>query len=325
MDSLVDKDYKEIPLGRTSKRILVSIEDYDHVSQWKWHNRQGYAIRVEWLNKNQTRRKTYQMHREIMNPPEGLFVDHINGDTLDNRRGNLRTCSQTENARNRIKYTPTTSRYKGVSWSKDLQQWIAYIRVDDVLKHLSYFSCEIEAAKCYNAAAKEYFGEFAKLNDISLEDNRSWQQIVSESRYKYKQEKYKSGYIGVSWNSRLKQWIASIIVKGGQKYLGAYKDEFLAAQCFDAASYEFFGNEKARNFPSIVPHKTWNDIYRENSNKTSQFIGVRQTKTKKWDARVNSGRKPVYLGTFESELDAALARDAYVAKHNLKRIKLNFP
>jgi hypothetical protein len=94
----------------------------------------------------------------------GMDVDHVNGDTLDNRRENIRVCTHTQNMMNRRKLSPTSSRYKGVSARG--KKWRAYIRVGGKLIHIGTFCDEEEAARAYNEYANKYFGEYALLNDL---------------------------------------------------------------------------------------------------------------------------------------------------------------
>ena len=71
-----------------------------------------------------------------------------------------------QNAQNRNSYNNTTSKYKGVSWHKKISKWKSHIRVDKYLIHLGYYWEEEDAARAYNKAANEYFGEFANLNNV---------------------------------------------------------------------------------------------------------------------------------------------------------------
>jgi hypothetical protein len=103
------------------------------------------------------------MHRQIMQAPAGLDVDHINGDRLDNQRGNLRIATRQQNCWNTTKRKGNyTSPYKGVSWRRG--QWAAYITVSNRQRPLGKFADPIEAARAYDCAAREMFGEFAYLN-----------------------------------------------------------------------------------------------------------------------------------------------------------------
>jgi hypothetical protein len=106
------------------------------------------------------------MHRFILgitNPK--IKVDHRNRYELDNRRTNLRIPTNSQNGANANKCRHrTSSRFKGVSWHKRLRKWCAHIGVNRGLIHLGYFTNELDAARSYDAAAREHFGEFAKFN-----------------------------------------------------------------------------------------------------------------------------------------------------------------
>ena len=145
---------------------LVDDEDYETLSQYRWRALKGsqrtwYAARnIKVAGKNMT----IMMHREIINAPENIFVDHINMDALDNRRENLRLCSKQENCCNKGKFSNNTSGYKGVSWDKRGERWVAQIRVNLSSKHLGYFDTPEDAARAYDKAARQYHGEFARTN-----------------------------------------------------------------------------------------------------------------------------------------------------------------
>ncbi len=138
--------------------------DYEDWVKWGTttfiRDNKGYVIND--TGKGDTR-KVWNLHRELMGNPEGLVVDHINGDTLDNRRYNLRVCTVKENVRNSASQAGT-SVYKGVCWDVSKNKWLATIKVDRVPKFLGRFTEELEAAKAYDDAAKQYFGVFARLN-----------------------------------------------------------------------------------------------------------------------------------------------------------------
>lgn len=112
--------------------------------------------------------KNTRMHRLFL--PLSKQVDHINNIRYDNRRGNLRSVTNTQNQMNQLKCkTPKTSIYKGVSWSKERETWRVYIRANKKSIYLGSYNTEEEAALAYNKAASFFFGEYARLNVIQTE------------------------------------------------------------------------------------------------------------------------------------------------------------
>ena len=158
---------KAIPLTK-GFHAIVDAEDYDWLMQRKWCFRDGYAAKTIHSSGSGKNRKsrTIKMHRIVNNTPDGMSTDHINGDKLDNRKCNLRVCTHRQNLSSQKKQDGRSSKYKGVSLSKENGKWIAYIKVNQVKKHLGCFTSEEDAARAYNTAATKYFGEFAKLNII---------------------------------------------------------------------------------------------------------------------------------------------------------------
>lgn len=152
---------KQIPLTQ-GKFALVDDEDYEYLSQYHWYFEHGYARREVW---KKNKRSRIYMHREIINNFDKLSTDHINGDKLDNRKKNLRKCTPGQNLQNSSirKSSNKTSKFKGVGFHKRLGLWRA--RIKD--SHLGVFKSENDAAKAYNDAALEMFGEFAKINVIN--------------------------------------------------------------------------------------------------------------------------------------------------------------
>ncbi len=105
-----------------------------------------------------------KMEREVMEVEDGLVCDHINHNGLDNRKVNLRICSQQQNTWNKRKSKNKLSKYKGVSWHKESSKWRAYIAHDGKYHHLGFFDKEEDAALAYDESAKKHYGEFACLN-----------------------------------------------------------------------------------------------------------------------------------------------------------------
>lgn len=155
---------REIPLSK-GLVALVDDEDYDWLlADGKWHvtgyTHRLYAARTRWVGK---RSFGERMHRLLL--PGTAYVDHINGNGLDNRRSNLRPASAAQNAQNRRRRSDNRSGYKGVGKSVvPRKPWIAAIGVNGTHCYLGVFATAEEAARAYDAAAVERFGEFARLN-----------------------------------------------------------------------------------------------------------------------------------------------------------------
>lgn len=159
---MVAPDTARIPLTR-GLFALVSEADFAELSQYRWYARprgnQFYAIRRE--RTGDSRNISVSMHRQILGAPAHLVVDHRNGDTLDNRRANLRICTPMQNSRNK-RVICATSGFKGVHIHLDV--WRANIHVAGKKIFLGLFEDPIEAARAYDAAALTHFGEFAATN-----------------------------------------------------------------------------------------------------------------------------------------------------------------
>jgi hypothetical protein len=153
---------REIPLTR-GLVALVDEDDFEMLSQWKWSANcdGGYACRG-FRSAFGHHARSY-MHRTIMLPDPGQQIDHINGDKLDNRRANLRICTNSQNGRNRPAPTTNTSGFKGVSWNKKRGLWLAKIH-DGEYRWLGCFALKEDAAQAYDEAARDHFGKFAYLN-----------------------------------------------------------------------------------------------------------------------------------------------------------------
>lgn len=152
---------------------LVDDADYEWITKRRWYASKGRANNKFVAKHSTTTREgkkiMFLMHREIMKPPRHLTIDHINGDSLDNRRCNLRFATVTENNRNMFKVKKRTaifSKYKGVGWNKAMRKWQASIGYDKTRKHLGYYESEDKAAMAYNKAAKIHHRDFANLNII---------------------------------------------------------------------------------------------------------------------------------------------------------------
>ena len=107
--------------------------------------------------------KSTLMHIQIMQPPKGTEVDHRNGNTLDNRRSNLRIATRSQQSMNTRIPTDNTSGYKGVSWDKQRQLWHSYITVDRQRTTVGFFEELLDAAHAREAKEIELFGEWRRV------------------------------------------------------------------------------------------------------------------------------------------------------------------
>jgi len=158
--------YRRIPLTQ-GKFAIVDPQDYDQLARYKWfamQSRRGfYAIRM--VTASDGSRKKVRMHRQILNVPAGKFIDHINHNSLDNRKANLRIVTNLQNSWNKRKQKGSySSQYKGVSWSKRAGKWHTEIYCRGTKIFIGYFDDEKAAAKAYDIAAQKYHNEFACLN-----------------------------------------------------------------------------------------------------------------------------------------------------------------
>ena len=151
MKTLLLRRYK----GRPPVPVLLSDKDYDMVTSHKWWcHHLGYVV-------GKVLGKEVLLHRFIMGEPEGLVVDHINGNKQDNRRCNLRICTHQDNTRNAQLSKNNTSGRTGVSFRKDRDAYRAYIMVDRTYIHLGHYKTIDEAIAARKRGEQKYFGEFA--------------------------------------------------------------------------------------------------------------------------------------------------------------------
>lgn len=153
---------------RLSNGMVAKVDDADleWLSRWNWHSmgegRKRYAGRLE--RRGSGVRVFISMHRALMGFPEGKQVDHINGDSLDNRRGNLRICDHFGQHRNARKSARGRSPYRGVAWMKNMGRWQVRITVTGKKLFLGYTATDEEGARIYDEAARKHHGEFACVN-----------------------------------------------------------------------------------------------------------------------------------------------------------------
>ena len=144
---------------------IIDDADYDIVSKHEWYALPAVRALGGFYAATSVRGRTVYMHRLLMAEPCALTVDHINGDKLDNRRSNLRTATRLEQARN-SKAKGGRSCFKGVSLHES-GLWRAELGLPNRKRIVKYASTETDAARLYNALAREHYGAFAKINEVA--------------------------------------------------------------------------------------------------------------------------------------------------------------
>jgi hypothetical protein len=139
-------------------RIIVDSDDLERISEFPntWNITQGYAYGH--LPRNRNKRGYVSMHRLVMDAPKGSVIDHINHNTLDNRKANLRICSTSENAQNRLgAQRNSKSGIRGVTWDEKNRVWIVTYKKEGQIYQVGRFRSKEEARKASIAARKENF------------------------------------------------------------------------------------------------------------------------------------------------------------------------
>lgn len=156
---IIYNDYAEIILydqhgNERKEKGIIDLEDVEKIKEYKWCYSHGY-IGCDRLG--------IRIHRFILDCNKNDVVDHINGNTLDNRKQNLRICSQQQNTMNNSNIrSNNTSGYKGVTWDKSKNKWTAQITVNYKNIHLGRYDKIEDAIKARQKAEIKYFGEYRR-------------------------------------------------------------------------------------------------------------------------------------------------------------------
>lgn len=134
--------------------VTIDDEDYEQFRRYNW------SISGKEPHKYLYCSRLGPFHRHILGNPEGMVVDHVDGNTFNNSRSNLRICTRKENVRAAKKRYDNTSGFRGVHSEKHSKNWRAVIKVNYKKIHLGMFPNRELAAEAYSQAAKKYFGEF---------------------------------------------------------------------------------------------------------------------------------------------------------------------
>lgn len=212
-------------------------------------NKRGYVVAYFY-------NRPVHIHKLILpSVSKTMRIDHRDCDKLNNRKSNLRICTPTENNRNRRKIllknrSANGSLFKGVMKRPKYgpgytEAWEARIKVNHKSLFLGTYATEVDAARAYDFAAREHFGEFARYN-IPPEHMKT---APPEKIKLPKGRKRKSKYIGVMLIPA--KWVARIVLQPGgkDKYIGSFQSEIEAAKAYDKAAIQAFGQSAKLNFP----------------------------------------------------------------------------
>jgi len=275
---------KEIPLsGPKGKGLMMLVDDEDHefLSQFKWYaktDRNGDIYAQAWITPS----------RLLVPAP---LVDHVNGNKLDNTRTNLREATSRQNSWNRALRSDSKTGYKGVQWIPSRRQYRARIQVGDKRIHSNYYGTAAEAARAYDAMAREHFGEFARLN----------------------------------FPNELNHAVPSRPVRlcarpgCGTEFLVSRPEVIHCSRgCSDMAV-----------LPDTVPvfADAWSRPRAKQGRTRSGFKGVNWSgeRTRRWQARIMRDGKRIFLGNYDTPEEAARAYDTAARELFGEHAWLNFP
>lgn len=241
---------------------MVDDEDYEWLNISKWYL--SYCKRYAYRNKkNGESKKTINIsiHREIGRKYFDLIneqMDHIDGNGLNNQKSNLRKCNISQNRANTSKLDGKfSSRYKGVWFWKNRSEWCAKIEVNKTSISIGLFATEYDAAIAYDIKAKEFFGEFARINieNPNVDDlDRIKNILCSVSKLPFNKGRIgKTGYSGVSVNSKgqIRLRINNKVIKIN---LFGFKTINQAALCRDLIVYKITKSKYSLNYPNYDFH-----------------------------------------------------------------------
>ncbi len=205
---------KKIKLTK-GKYASVDDEDFEYLNQWKWYAKvakhTSYACRLNSKN------ETVWMHRVITQCPDGLDVDHINYNGLNNRRDNLRVCTRQQNE---LHKKPRKG-YKGVFYIKSSNKWMAQIKINYKAHYLGCYSNKKNAALIYDYKAYNLDNEFAYLNFPS--------EFLSKKEFNYlRYPKYNEKIVGVH-KRKSGRWRSYITINKKRINIGTFDNKKDAA------------------------------------------------------------------------------------------------
>ena len=293
---------------------IVDKEDVSLVQDYTWCVRMNKSNKPAGTTATINKKPT-SMHTIIMNTPSGKVVDHVNNDALDNRKSNLRVCTQSENCKNRNVISREVMQCPNGTWK---------VRVNVVFED---FESKDDALKMLDDVKETLYGKFyrpqllVKEKDIErfalIDRDKVVETITREIKPKT------SNFKGVHWHKVANKWAASLMINRKSNHLGVFESEKVAAQAYDFEANKRLGERAILNLPNeLLSESPRGEI----KPPTSQFKGISWNKTEcKWTATFKIDKKTYYLGRFTKEKTAAQVYDFEIVKILGDQVVLNFP
>ena len=216
---------------------IVDEQDFDKIKDYKWSSifcgkaKSPYAVSSHFG-------KIVYMHRIVMGAKSDQFVDHIDGNGLNNSRENLRFATTSQNNMNQCKRSDNTSGHKGISWCPDREKYQVYINIDRKRKSLGRYKTLEEAIYVRDQAVKSHYGEYARENSSLPQNAEIEPQRAIPRTLRRTGSNNSSGKTGVTKHGD--KWKATITVDGKVKQIGVFAELDNAIAAREKAEREYF-------------------------------------------------------------------------------------
>ncbi len=322
---------------------LVDIEDLPIIAEYRWHaswnpSKKAYYATSS-INVSYKKQKTIRLNRLIMDTPKGLVVDHIDGDTLNNRKSNLRVCTPSQNCNNKGTYKTSTTGHKGVTRVKNTYE--VYVNTGGKKTYIGCSRIYEEAVKMQEEASKRIHGEFFRVEPcmtmerkpVIKRDNEPIKEFMEGYGYVYKipltKGKFaiidiedidlvKDFYWQASWNKAANSFYA---------HRGAKKDDL---KNFGRQMHRIIMKAPRGLFVDHINHNgldnrrcnlrlatsSENMMNQRTLRETSSGLKGAYPIKNRWTSKITVNGKRIYLGTFETAHDAHLAYCAAALKYH---------
>lgn len=227
------KKYIQLKYGTA----IVDEQDFDKIKDYKWSSifcgkaKSPYAVSSHFG-------KIVYMHRIVMGAKSDQFVDHIDGNGLNNSRENLRFATNSQNNMNQSKRLDNTSGHKGISWCPDREKYQVYINIDRKRKSLGRYKTLEEAIYVRDRAVKSHYGEYARENSSLPQNAEIKPQRAIPRTLRRIGSNNSSGKTGVTKHRG--RWLATITIDGKPKRIGLFAELENAIAAREKAEREYF-------------------------------------------------------------------------------------